>query len=811
MRIDITKELQEGVILFDGATGTMLQRAGLKGGECPEQWNLEKPDIVMSVHRGYVEAGSHIVTTNTFGANRVKLAEYGLEHDVERINIEAARIAREAARDEALVAGGVGPTGRFVEPVGDMNFDEALEIFGEQGRALEKGGVDLILIETMMDIKELKAAIIAMKDSTHLPIFATMTFEENMRSLLGTPPEVFAIIAQSLGVSALGANCSLGIEGIYTAIERMRQVVDTPLIANPNAGLPVLKDGETCFPATPDDMAEWAPRLLEAGVRVIGGCCGTTPEHIRRIGDEVRECLARGSISTVYQPIKGSMLTCRTSYMVFGDTHRPLIIGERINPTGRKALSEEIRAGKTGFIRREAKGQVEMGADLLDINVGIPGLDEPVYMKKAIFAVNENVDVPVVIDSSDPKAIEEGLKAVDGKPLINSVNGEEKSLSSILPLVKRYGASVIGLTLDEGGIPPTGEGRFKVAEKIVKRAVSYGIRREDVIIDCLALTVSASPDGAKETLKAIRMVKEYLGVSTILGVSNVSFGLPRREVINASFLSMAIESGLDMAIVNPYNEMVIDAYHAALLLGGFDPGAELYIRRFGGKEASKGAVEKLEQEKALDIKERIFNAVVHGDKERIQHLVEEALKQGWDPLKISNEALIPGLEEVGRRFERNIYFLPQVMLSAEAMKSAFQILKKELKGRKGRSLGRILMATVEGDVHDIGKNIVITLLENNGFEVIDLGKNVPAERILKEALKHKVDVVGLSALMTTTVMEMEKVIKLLKEEGIKVFTIVGGAVVTEEFARGIGADFYARDAMEGVNRLKALFKDKDKV
>ena len=796
----ILDDLKGDIIIFDGATGTMLQEAGLKGSECPEEWNLTKEEVVSRVHRAYVEAGAHVVTANTFGANRVKLKEYGLDRRVEEINLKAIEIARKASSGKAYVAVSVGPTGRFVEPVGDLTFDEALDIYAEQGRAIAKGGADLVMIETMMDIKEAKAAIIAMKETTGLPIFATMTFEENMRSLLGTPPQVFAIVATSLGVSALGANCSLGMEGIHRAVKMMREVTETPLIANANAGIPVIKEGKTHFPDSPEDMARWVKDLLEVGVKVVGGCCGTTPAHIRRIVEEVDRCKRQGLDRPVFFPVRGGFLASRTRYVTFGKGMPPLIVGERINPTGRKALAQEIREGKTAIIRKEAKGQTEAGAHLLDVNVGLPGLNEATVMKKAIFAVNENTDTPVVIDSSTPEAIEEGLKAVDGKALVNSVSGEEKKLGAILPLVKRYGASVIGLTMDERGIPSKGEERFEIAKRILERALEAGIRKEDVIIDCLALTVSSDPAAPGETLKAVRLVKERLGLPVILGVSNISFGLPRREVINASFLSMAIEAGLDLAIVNPHNDTVMDAYHASLLLKGLDPGAERYIARFKGRKVEE-RVEAIPEE---GVKERLFRAVVEGEKDKVESIVEEALKEGLEPLKISNDILIPALEEVGRRFEKNIYFLPQVMLSAETTKRAFEVLKKEMKGAGGPKIGRVLLATVEGDVHDIGKNIVATLLENHGFEVIDLGKNVPAERILKEAIARKVDVVGLSALMTTTVMEMEKVIGLLKEKGVKTLTIVGGAVVTQEFAETIGADLYAKDAMDAVRKLKEL-------
>ncbi len=662
-----------------------------------------------------------------------------------------------------------------------------------------------MIIETMMDIKETKAAIMAMRDTTRLPIFVTMTFEESMRSLLGTTPEVFAIVVASLGVAALGANCGLGMEGICRAVRKMRDVVDLPLIAQANAGIPTIEDGRTSFPDTPEDMARWVPELLETGVKVIGGCCGTTPDHMARIADEVARCVREGRDRAVYSPVAGTFLASRTDYVVFGSGLPPLVVGERINPTGRKGLSQEIREGKTAIIRREAKAQVEAGAHLLDVNVGLPGLDEAPFMKRAIFAINENVGVPVVIDSSNPEAIEEGLKAVDGKALVNSVSGEERKLSTILPLVKRYGAAVIGLTMDERGIPPTGEERFEIAERILERAVACGIPERDVIIDCLTLTVSTMPESPMETLKAIRLVKERLGLPTILGVSNISFGLPKREVINASFLSMAVEAGLDLAIINPHNRAVMDAYYASVLLRGLDPGAERYIERFkegaGRAEGTPGGGGP-----EAGIKERLLKAIVDGEKDKVEALVEEALQEGWDPMQVSNEILIPGLEEVGRRFEKNVYFLPQVMLSAETTKRAFEVLKRRMEGRGGPKIGRVLLATVEGDVHDIGKNIVATLLENHGFEVIDLGKNVPAERIIKEALAHKVDAVGLSALMTTTVMEMEKVIGLLRDRGVKTFTIVGGAVVTQEFAERIGADVYAKDAMDAVRKLKRLLK-----
>ncbi len=797
---DFKRLLKEGPVLFDGATGTMLQKLGLKPGGSPDLLNLTEPELVKKVHRAYREAGSDVITTNTFGANRIKLKEYDLEDKLAEINIAAARNAREAAGD-GFVAGCIGPTGRFVEPVGDIDFDAMVDVFAEQADALKRGGVDLFIIETMMDIKEMKAAITACR-STGLPVVATMTFDDKMRTVLGTSPEVFAIVGESLGADCIGANCSLGIEGILKAVSAMRSFTTLPLIAQPNAGIPVLKGNETVFPAKPEEMASFVPKLIEAGVGVLGGCCGTTSDHIRKMG----EVFKKQRPVRVKESLGFTALASRTSFTLFGEGLPTVVIGERINPTGRKALASEIREARTTIIRREARAQTGHGAHLLDVNVGVPGVDEIKAMKRAVFTVNENSPLPLVIDSSNVEPIEAGLRAVDGKALINSVSGEEKKLDTVLPVAKRYGAAVLGLTLDDSGIPEKAEGRLKVAEKILKRALDSGIRKEDLVIDCLAMTVSAAQQSALETLRAIRLVKKELGLTTVLGISNISFGLPDRSVINSAFLAMAMEAGLDAAIINPGNEKVMDSYHAALVLLNKDPRAERYIRRFQTKEGGAAAAkpEKSVKEEPKDIGERLKKAIVEGDEDNIVNLVEEALKEGWDPMRISNEALIPGLDEVGRLFACNRYYLPQVMLSAETMRKGFARLKKEFKGRRGPTLGKVLLATVEGDIHDIGKNIVATLLENHGFEVIDLGKNVPADRIVEEALKNKVDVVGLSALMTTTVMEMDNVIKKLKEHGIKAVTIVGGAVVTPEFAERIGADEYGGEATEAVDKIKRL-------
>ncbi|MFQ5428557.1 MAG: homocysteine S-methyltransferase family protein [Thermodesulfobacteriota bacterium] len=814
MSEDFKKALRERPLVFDGSMGTMLQKLGMKAGACPDELVLSDPKMILKVHRSYREAGADVLTTNTFGGNRLKLREYGLEDKLHELNSKAAELAREAAGSDGFVAGDLAPTGAFLEPVGDLSFDEALEIFTEQAAALKDGGADLVIIETMMDLREVKAAIMAAVD-VGLPVAVTMTFDETMRTVLGTSPEAFAITAGALGVDLLGANCSLGSEGLLQAITAMRSVTDMPLMAQPNAGIPFLDDsGETVFPDTPEEMVSFVPAFADKGVRAFGGCCGTTPAHI----EELAKAFRATKPAAIEKKAFGA-LASRTDFRLFGGENPPIVIGERINPTGRKTFAQEIKDRKISRIRQEAREQTRAGAHTLDVNVGVPGVDEVRSMNMAVFAVNENSGLPLVIDSSDPAAMEAGLKAVDGRALVNSISGEEKKLRTILPLAARYGAAVLGLTLDDSGIPETADERLKVAELILKRAIKAGLRSEDVIIDCLAMTVSAVPESAIATLDAIRLVKKELGLATVLGVSNISFGLPARGLINAHFLSMAISAGLDCAIINPKTTAMMDAYYSASVLMNKDTRAERFISyaaarpesvskpaEGGKKTATGGAVEGSRVIK--DIKDKLKYAVIDGDTENIVALVEEALGENLDAMEISNNGLIAGLNEVGKLFASNRYFLPQVMLSAEAMKMAFARLKKEFKEKSGPSLGRVLLATVEGDIHDIGKNIVATLLENHGFEVIDLGKNVPTERILEEAVKRKVDVVGLSALMTTTVMEMDNVIKKLREKGIKVTTIVGGAVVTEEFSKNIGADEYGGDALSAVEKLKKLMEVK---
>jgi 5-methyltetrahydrofolate--homocysteine methyltransferase len=810
------------ILVLDGAMGTMLQESGLKAGACPESMNLECPDIVTKIHLQYAVAGADILTTNTFGGSRIKLAEYGLGDKVAEVSRAAVSAAREAAdsyRKErgpgaapVFIAGDMGPTGKFLAPVGELSFDDAYANFYEQAKALAGAGADLLLIETMSDLKEARCAVIAAKAASseaghRLPVAITMTFQQDLRTLLGTPPDVAVAVLEAAGADFVGANCSLGPEGIYEAAKVMAAAATVNLVFQPNAGLPKLVDGKTIYPASPEELGEWAGKFLGLGVKLIGSCCGSTPAHTKAIADAVRGKEAEARDKKFF----GTRLTSRTKLVSVGTGFMPAVIGERINPTGRKALSEELSKGVFNIVKREAREQTQSGAALIDINVGLPGADEAALMADVVRAVEGATDLPLVIDSTDPRAIEAALKEIGGKCLVNSVTGDKERLESILPLVKKYGAAVVGLTIDGSGIPQTAEERLKIAEKILDACVAHGIPKEDLVIDCLVMTASAEQDQAVETLKAISLIKEKLGLTTSLGISNVSFGLPERPLINATYLAMALGHGLDAAMVNIYDQRIRDAMAAGAVLTGRDVRADSYVKAYKKKpayfDAPLPALKFSGKASSLSLEESIKKAVIDGDKDNIVAVVEAVLAKGTDPMEVGNTCLIPALEEVGKLYESGEIFLPQVMQSAETMKAAFARLKVEMKGQTGNN-GKVLLATVYGDVHDIGKNILATLLENHGLEVIDLGKNVPVETVLNEAEKHRPDVIGLSALMTTTMTQMGAVIKERDRRGLHIPVVLGGAVVTESYAKSVGAAAFSRDAMEAVEIFKRIIKER---
>jgi 5-methyltetrahydrofolate--homocysteine methyltransferase len=803
---DFRSELKKRLILSDGAMGTVLQLQGLlPKGLLPESFNISKKiEHLIAVHKSYVKAGSEILVANTFGGNRIKLGEYNIADKLYEVNFNAISAAKKAAGGNSLVAMSLGPTGKFMSPVGDITFKESIDIYKEQVKAGLDAGADLFQLETMIDLQEVRSAIIAVKELTGKPIIAMMTFDKSYRTILGTTPEVFAIIADSLGVDVIGANCSVGPEGLYEILKKMAAVTDVPLISKPNAGIPSLINGKTVFPGKPEDFTALVEELALIGVRVISACCGSNEKFIKALSKEVGRINNSGLPEKGIKREKGLFLTSRTEFVSIGAHHLPVIIGERINPTGKKDFIEELKSGKTNYIRKTAIKQVEDGANILDVNVGVPGTDEAALMKKAVTAVTSVVQTPIVIDSSNPNAIEEALMLYSGKALINSISGEEKKIEKIMPLIKKYGAAVIILALNDKGIPEDEGGRLKIVYDVYSRLVDYGIKSYDIMVDFLTLPVSAGQENALTTLSALIKNKNMLNLPAVLGVSNVSFGLPKRTYINSSFLSACLFEGLSAAIANPEDELLMAAFYAAKVLLGKDFLAKTYINRFSDKAKEYNDL-KIEG-KEIDDGERLYNAVLKGEKDQAVLSVENLLFKGASPLDIGNKYMIPALEEVGRLFDKNIYFLPQVMESAEAMKLAFAKIKKELPKNSSSNSVKILMATVEGDVHDIGKNIVATLLENNGFEVIDLGRNVKTEKIVEEAIKNKVNFVGLSALMTTTVGEMENVIKELKKHGIKVFSMVGGAVVSEDYAKAINADIYAKNAMEAVEKIKQFLK-----
>ena len=779
--------MEHEIILLDGAMGTMLQAAGLPVGQPPEVWNLTAPDVVADIQRRYVEAGSRILYTNTFGANRLKTANCG--YLVAELVAGGVRCARRAAGDAPVrVALDIGPIGQLLEPLGTLSFEEAYEIFREQVVAGRDAGADLIVIETMSDLYEVKAAVLAAKENSQLPVWVTMTFEQSGRTFVGVTVPAMALTLQGLGVDAMGFNCSLGPRELLPLVEELRRWTDKPLILKPNAGLPDPATGE--YAITGAAFAREVEPALKLGVQMIGGCCGTRPDFIRNLA------AMTGGKAPVPPETPKRHGVCSARRAVGTDGVR--VIGERINPTGKKRFQQALRENDIDYIIERGIEQQDAGADILDVNVGLPGIDEPAMMVRVVKALQSVTDLPLQIDSSDPLAIEAGLRAVNGKAIVNSVNGRREVLDAILPLCKKYGAAVVGLCMDENGIPADWRGRAAIAQRILDAALSCGIPREDVYIDCLTLTVSAQQEQARETLRALRWVKEELGLHTVLGVSNISFGLPARENITVSFLTQALHAGLDLPIVNPNQDAVMDAIAAFRVLSGEDRNSAAYIDRFASQPERKTV-------SAPESGMSIADAILRGLGGETARLTVKALMEK-DELAVINELLIPALDRVGEKYEKQEIFLPQLISAANAACEGFELIKARIARRGGESVskGKIVLATVQGDIHDIGKNIVRVVLENYGYTVVDLGRDVPVQTVVDAVIREDARLVGLSALMTTTVKSMAETIAALRRSGHACKIMVGGAVLTEDYAARIGADYYARDAKAGADIAKKV-------
>lgn len=783
--------------LFDGAMGTMLQKYGLAGSECPDYCNVSHPDIVQRIHREYAEAGSEYITTNTFGASPLKLADYGLEDQVEAIAQAAVRNAR-AASPHIRVAGDIGPTGQFIRPLGDLSFDEAASNFYRLAKALADAGADCLIIETIIDIQEMRAALTAAKAACSLPVICQMSYSENGRTITGTDPAAAAILLDAMGADVIGANCSVGPDKLLEAAKQMARVTNKPLIIQPNAGMPVLDGNTTRFPLAPEDMAPYIARFAEAGVTFAGGCCGTTPAHIRAMR-EAMDRLPDPEPRPAVEPL--TAFTSRTRTVFVGPGHAPVMIGERINPTGRKKMREEIQSGSFVSVKKEALAQVAAGADMLDVNMGVPGIDQSAAMEKVVMELSMLCPAPLSIDSTDPAVLEKAVKIYPGRPLINSVSADPALMEKVFPLARKYGAAVLCLPLAKGGLPKTAEERIALIRQILETARSFGLRRQDLLLDPLVLTAASDQKAPSETLRTLRLYREQFHCPTVMGTSNVSFGLPGRPQLNAAFLSMAFACGMDAPIINPLDETMQRTFAEARLLLGFDAGARQYIASVSETPA---AVTSSSVSSDKPVLEQIRDAIRNGEKEEAARLMNDAIQEKMSPDRIIKEGLTAAMTEVGDAYGIGKVYLPQVMMAAEAMQSAFSELKVLLPSMKNDSKGTALLCTVQGDIHDLGKNIVAALLENSGYHVIDLGKDVSPEAILAEAERTHVDFFGLCSLMTTTLPELKKTAALLREHIPACRIMVGGAVVTPEYAREIGADAYAKDGVDAVRKADQL-------
>lgn len=806
MKKEQLKEMvSEKVLILDGATGTLLQKRGMPAGVCPEHWAIENPGAIVDAQREYVDAGSDVIYTFTLGGTRIKLDEFGYGDRTVEINRRHAQLSREAAAGKAFVAGDIGPTGRFIEPLGDLTFEDCVNVYKEQVRGLLEGGVDLFIIETMLDIQEARAALLAVKESCDLPVCVTMTFDESQRTLTGTDPITALITLQSLGADAVGCNCSTGPEQMLDIIRLMKPYARVPLIAKPNAGIPRLINGKTVFDMEAEEFGKYAGSFVEAGVNLLGGCCGTSPEYIHRLHNGLRGIKPLPVGCAHY-----SAVTSSRKAVFFGSDTPLIVVGERINPTGKKTLQAELKEGLTHEIRRLASEQAQKGADILDVNVGMPGIDEKAVMTDVVKLLGGICDAPLCLDSSSPEVLEAALRIYPGRALINSISQEKLKIERLLPVAAKYGAMFILLPLSDEGVPEKAVQRKEIVRNVFAEAEAYGFGKYDIVVDGLVMTVSSNQEAAVETLDLIEWCNRDFGCNTIVGLSNVSFGLPERSWINAAFLSMAIGRGLTMAIANPSSDLLMNIKLASDVLTGRDKNSKKYISQFSAlQKPASGLTGPIEDNRATG--ERIYDAVLKGDIDSIEALVEKAVNEGIAPRDIVDKFLIPAINQVGKLFDEKEYYLPQLIQSANTMKKGFDcvepLLKQSMADSDAKQSAVVVIATVKGDIHDIGKNIVALMLRNYGFTVYDLGKDVSARRIVDEAKRTNASIVGLSALMTTTMVEMKGVIELARKEGLSCRFIIGGAVVNEEYAREIGADGYSSDAYEAVKLVKRLTLD----
>lgn len=799
-REEFRELVKNGIVLLDGATGTNLQKRGMPSGVCPEEWILNHREILIDLQKEYIEAGSNIIYAPTFSGNRIKLEEYGLAEKIESMNRELVRLSKEAAGGRAYVAGDLTMTGEQLYPIGTLTFEELVDIYKEQISYMLMEGVDLFIIETMMSLSESRAALLAVKETCDLPVMVSLTFTKDLRTLYGTDPATAMVVLQSMGADAVGVNCSTGSRQMSDVISLMKKVAAVPIIGKPNAGLPKLQGDETVYNMEPDEFAEGIKRLVECGAGIVGGCCGTTPLHIKALKD----------ILKTIKPLpvsekKPRVLTSERKTLEIDLDGRLFIVGERINPTGKKALQEELRQGKLDLVNAMAVEQAENGADILDINMGMNGINEKEMLLKTVYEMTKNSELPLCIDSSYSDVIEEALRIYPGRALINSVSLEKEKMKRLIPCAKKYGAMFILLPVSETGLPKDMEEKKQIISTIVDAALKEGLTREDIVVDGLVNTIGANKNAAFETLATIRFCKEELGVATIIGLSNISFGLPGRQFINSTFLALAIQEGLTMAIGNPSQDLLMNTAFAADLLMNKEGSDLRYINRVTSKEtvitSKKEERHTIKEEK----KHPIYEAVIQGNRNNIVELVKGEIEKGTKPSDVVDHFLIPGINEVGNLFEKQIYFLPQLISSAETMKAGIEYLEPLLEqGEGNKKAGTIVIATVSGDIHDIGKNLVVLMLKNYGFDVIDLGKDVPTEQIIHTAKEKDADIIALSALMTTTMIEMKTVVRRAKEEGLRAKIIIGGAVITKSYAAEIGADGYAKDAGDTVKVAKEL-------